>query len=82
MMHQVNNVLKSYNSFLITCFKYNKFSILLFSTATALGYLSLPHLEKYHKSVKEKSNNNPAAGDEPEAATDKVKESDKKNKKT
>ena len=78
MMHQVNNVLRSYNSFLITCFKYNKFSILLFSTATALGYLSLPHLEKYHKSVKEKSNDKPDVEDETEEADDKIKESDKK----
>ena len=77
-MHQVNNVLRSYNSFLITCFKYNKFSILLFSTATALGYLSLPHLEKYHKSVKEKSNDKPDVEDETEEADDKIKESDKK----
>jgi DNA-binding LytR/AlgR family response regulator len=53
---QLNTVLKSYNAFLIHSLKHNKLTILLFSTATALGYLSLPYLERYHKSIKEKSN--------------------------
>ena len=52
---QLNTVLKSYNAFLIHSLKHNKLTILLFSTATALGYLSLPYLERYHKSI-EKSN--------------------------
>jgi hypothetical protein len=52
---QMKSILKSYNRFLIHLFKYNKITILLFSTATALGYLSLPYLEKYHKSIKEKN---------------------------
>jgi hypothetical protein len=51
----MNAILRSYNTFLIHSLKYNKFTILFFSTATALGYLSLPYLEKYHKSIKEKS---------------------------
>lgn len=55
-MIQVNNSLKAYNNFLIDSFKFNKITILLFSTATALGYLSLPYLEKYHKSIKAKNN--------------------------
>lgn len=56
---QMNTILRSYNTFLIHSLKYNKFTILFFSTATALGYLSLPYLEKYHKSIKEKSEETP-----------------------
>lgn len=52
----MNAILRTYNTFLIYSLKYNKFTILFFSTVTALGYLSLPYLEKYHKSIKEKSN--------------------------
>lgn len=51
----MNSLIKAYNAFLINSLKYNKFMILFFSAATALGYLSLPYLEKYHKSIKEKS---------------------------
>ena len=54
----MNAFLKAYNTFLINSLKYNKFTILFFSTVTALGYLSLPHLEKYHKSIKEKRKSN------------------------
>tara|TARA_Y100000389_G_C17385608_1_gene476851 strand:+ start:798 stop:995 length:198 start_codon:yes stop_codon:yes gene_type:complete len=52
---QMNAILRSYNTFLIHSLQYNKFTILFFSTATALGYLSLPYLEQYHKSIKKKS---------------------------
>ena len=54
----MNDFLKSYNTFLINSLKYNKFTILFLSLATTLGYLSLPQLEKYQKSIKEKSNEN------------------------
>ena len=67
-MQQMNTLLKSYNTFLINSFKYNKFTILFFSTATAIGYLSLPYLERYHKIVKEKSNED----------SDKIKDNNKK----
>jgi len=53
---QLNDALKSYNAFLIHLLNHNKLTIFLFSTTTALGYLSLPYLERYHKSIKEKSN--------------------------
>lgn len=49
---QMNTLLKSYNVFLFNSLQHNKFTILFFSTATVLGYLSLPHLEKYHLSIK------------------------------
>lgn len=54
----MNDFLKSYNTFLINSLKYNKFTILFLSVATTLAYLSLPQLEKYQKSIKEKSNEN------------------------
>lgn len=54
----MNDFLKSYNTFLINSLKYNKFTILFLSVVTTLGYLSLPQLEKYQKSIKEKSNEN------------------------
>lgn len=66
---QLNAVLKSYNAFLIHSLKHNKLTILLFSTATALGYLSLPYLERYHKSIKEKSNG-AKESDEPKSESD------------
>ena len=50
---QMNSVLKSYNAFLIHSLKHNKLTILLFSAATALGYLAIPYLERYQKSLKE-----------------------------
>ena len=49
--------LKAYNSFMINSLKTNKFTILMFSTLTAIGYLSIPYLEKYHKQIKNESKN-------------------------
>ena len=76
-MIQVNNILKAYNNFLINSFKINKITILLFSTATALGYLSLPYLEKYHNSIKAK-NNKTDDDVTPEESDTVIKESAKK----
>ena len=51
----VNSALKTYNAFMINSLKTNKFTILTLATLTALGYLSIPYLEKYHKTIKSKS---------------------------
>lgn len=53
---QIDSYLKSYNHFLISSLKSNKFTVLFFSLVTTLGYLSLPYLEKYQKNIKNKSN--------------------------
>lgn len=52
---QVNNTLKQYNIFLLNSFQRNKFTTMFFFTVSVFGYFSLPYLEKYHKSIKEKN---------------------------
>jgi len=49
-----NNNIKNYNYFLIDKLKDNRFSIIIFSAISFLGYLSLPHLESYHKKIQKK----------------------------
>ena len=51
----LNPASKRYNTILINLFKNNKITLFCFSIVTALGYISLPYLEKYHKSVKMKT---------------------------
>ena len=54
----MNPASKTYNTILINLFKNNKITFFCFSIVTALGYVSLPYLEKYHKSVKMKTSKN------------------------
>ena len=48
----MNNTLKSYNSMLIESLILNKFTLLTLFAISGLGYISIPHLEQYHKSLK------------------------------
>ena len=54
----MNDILKSYNTILFNSLKSNKLTILAFLTISTLGYFSLPHLEKYHATIKKENNNN------------------------
>tara|TARA_Y100000389_G_C16972950_1_gene276590 strand:+ start:292 stop:462 length:171 start_codon:yes stop_codon:yes gene_type:complete len=40
---------------LFNSFKSNKLTIIAFFTITTLGYFSLPHLEKYHATLKKEN---------------------------
>ena len=51
----MNDILKSYNTMLFNSFKSNKLTIIAFFTITTLGYFSLPHLEKYHATLKKEN---------------------------
>lgn len=51
----MNSALKAYNLFLINTINHNKYSLLLFSSLTVIGYLSLPYLETYQTKIKKKT---------------------------
>uniref|UniRef100_A0AB39JAZ5 Uncharacterized protein n=1 Tax=Florenciella sp. virus SA2 TaxID=3240092 RepID=A0AB39JAZ5_9VIRU len=48
-------MMTNYNMFLINILKSNRFVIVLGCSLSIIGYITLPHLEKYHKQIKDES---------------------------